>query len=463
MKHLSKLMCAMLFLLSFSIANAQDKNNPWAFGIGTNAVDFYPVGEPAPQGDFFDEFFNANDHWNILPAPTVLTVGYYVGDGFTFTAGGSLNTIDKIGSNVDPITGAETVNRVDDLTYFAVDGLISYSFGEALKWSKVDPYLGVGGGYTWVDDIGAGTLNGSLGIKYWFNDNFGVNVQTTYKHSFEDFLLTHFQHTAGILIKFGGKDTDGDGIYDHEDACPEVPGLAQFNGCPDSDGDGIQDSEDECPYEAGLAEFNGCPDTDGDGVPDKDDKCPTVPGLKEFDGCPDTDGDGVPDNLDKCPTVAGPKANDGCPWPDRDGDGVPDKDDQCPDIAGPASNNGCPVVTEEVKKTLNDYAKTILFDTGKSSIQKESEKVLNDIVKILNEYPNAKFRVEGHTDSVGSDANNMTLSKARAASVMQYLIEHGVGSSRLSSEGFGEDKPIASNNTKAGRAVNRRVEINLDN
>lgn len=463
MKHLSNLLFAMLFLLSFSIANAQDKNNPWVFGIGTNAVDFYPVGEPAPQGSFLDEFFNANDHWNILPAPTVLTVGYYVGDGFTFTLGGSLNTIDRIGSNVDPITGAETVNTADDLTYFAVDGLISYNFGELLNWSKVNPYVGAGGGYTWVDEIGAGTLNGSVGIKYWFNDNFGVNVQSTYKYSFEDFLLTHFQHTAGILIKFGGKDSDGDGVYDKDDACPEVPGLAQFNGCPDSDGDGITDAEDACPYEAGLAEFNGCPDSDGDGIPDKDDKCPTVAGLKALGGCPDADGDGIADGDDGCPNQAGPKENNGCPWPDRDGDGVLDKDDQCPDVAGPASNNGCPEVTDEVKKTLNEYAKTILFDTGKSSIQKESEKVLNDIVAILNEYPTAKFRVEGHTDSVGSNANNLKLSKERAASVMKYLIENGVGSSRLSSEGFGEDKPIASNNTKDGRAVNRRVEINLIN
>lgn len=462
MKHLSKLLCAMLFLWSFGVVNAQDKNNPWAFGIGTNAVDFYPVGESAPQGDFFDEFFNANDHWNILPAPTVLSIGRYLGDGFSFTAIGSLNTIDRIGSNVDS-QGFETVNRVDDLTYFGVDGIISYSFSELLKWNKVEPYLGVGGGYTWVDEIGAGTLNGSAGIKYWFNDNFGVNVQSTYKHSFEDYLLDHFQHSAGIMIRFGGKDTDGDGIYDKDDACPEVPGLAQFNGCPDSDGDGITDAEDECPYEAGLAEFNGCPDTDGDGVPDKDDKCPTVAGLKALGGCPDADGDGIADGDDACPNEAGPKENKGCPWPDRDGDGVLDKDDQCPDKVGTKANNGCPEVTEAVKTALNNYAKTILFDTGKSSIKVESEKVLGDIVAILQEYPNAKFTVEGHTDSVGSDANNMKLSKARAAAVMQYLIENGVGSSRLSSEGYGEEKPIASNNTKSGRAVNRRVEINLKN
>lgn len=461
MKHLSKFLFAMLFLLSFSAANAQDKNNPWAVFIGTNAVDPYPVGQTAPQGPFFDEFFNANDHWNVLPAPTMVGVGRYIGDGFSFTATGSLNTISKFGTNTAPITGVETTNRVADLTYFAIDGLISYSIGEALSWGKVDPYLGVGGGYTWLDDIGAGTLNGSAGIKYWFNDNFGFNLQTTYKHAFEDYLPNHFQHSAGILLKFGGKDSDGDGIYDKYDKCPDVPGLAQFDGCPDSDGDGITDAEDACPYEAGLAEFNGCPDTDGDGVPDKDDKCPTVAGLKELGGCPDSDGDGIADGDDKCPNEAGPKENNGCPWPDRDGDGVLDKDDQCPDVAGTPSNKGCPEVTDEVVKALNTYARNILFDTGKDTFQKSTNEVLQAMVTIFKEYPNAQFAIGGHTDSVGSAKSNQLLSERRANAVRDYLISNGIAADRLNAQGFGEEKPIDSNNTAAGRANNRRVEVNL--
>ena len=79
---------------------------------------------------------------------------------------------------------------------------------------------------------------------------------------------THLQHFAGLTFKFGGKDTDGDGIYDKDDACPEVAGLKEFNGCPDTDGDGIMDSDDACPDVSGLAELNGCPDTDGDGIVD---------------------------------------------------------------------------------------------------------------------------------------------------------------------------------------------------
>src|SRR5690606_13298311 len=264
-------------------------------------------------------------------------------------AAGTINQIEKIGDS-----------SVDDLSYYGIDGTIKYSFGNLLNSKVVEPYLGVGGGYTWVDDIGAGTLNGTAGLTFWFSENIGLTAQTSYKHAFEDYLAKHFQHTVGLAIKFGGKDTDGDGIYDKDDACPDVPGLEAFNGCPDTDGDGIEDSKDDCPNEAGLAEFNGCPDTDGDGVADKDDKCPTVAGLKALAGCPDADGDGVADGDDKCPNQAGPAANNGCPWPDTDGDGVLDKDDKCPNEVGTVANNGCPEVkpTVEVMKQLNEYART---------------------------------------------------------------------------------------------------------
>ena len=449
MKNLSRLFFATLLLLSFN-ANAQDENNPWAVGIGVNAVDLYPVGEAAPLGEYFDEYFNVTDHYNILPSLSTISVSRYLSDGFTLTAAGSINQIDKIGDS-----------SADDLSYYALDGTIKYSFAKLLNSEKFEPYLGVGGGYTWVDEIGAGTLNGTLGFNYWFSENVGVTVQSAYKHAFEDYLPKHFQHSVGLAFKFGGKDTDDDGIYDKDDACPDVPGLEAFNGCPDSDNDGIEDAKDDCPNEAGLAEFNGCPDSDGDGIPDNKDACPTVAGPKELNGCPDSDGDGVADKDDECPNVAGPAANKGCPWPDRDGDGVADKDDACPDKVGTVANNGCPEVTEAVQKALNNYAKTILFDTGKSTIKSESEQVLQDIVAILKEYPNAKFTVEGHTDSVGSEKTNMSLSEARALSVKDYLVASGVDQFRLSSKGYGESTPIADNKTKDGRARNRRVEINL--
>ncbi len=450
MKQLSRILVVGLLVIGFNTINAQDANNPWQISFGVNAIDVYPTNDQDaayPVGGLFDEYFNANDHWNILPSISYVSVSKYIGDGFSAGVRGSINRISKLGDL-----------SVDNLTHYAVDGIIKYNI---LKNTKIDPFVEFGGGYTWVDDIGAGTVNGGIGANYWFNDNIGFTLQTQYKHAFEDYGVKHFQHLAGISIRFGGTDTDGDGIYDKDDACPEVAGLEAFNGCPDSDGDGIPDGEDDCPNEAGPKEFNGCPDSDGDGIADKDDACPNEAGIAALGGCPDADGDGVADKDDACPSEAGPAENKGCPWPDSDGDGVLDKDDQCPDIAGTVANNGCPEVTEEVQKQLNDYARTILFDTGKSTLKTESVSVFVDIIKILNEYPNAKFTVEGHTDSVGSASLNQKLSESRANSVRDFLVKEGIGADRLTAIGYGEDKPIATNNTRAGRTQNRRVEINL--
>ncbi|WP_222982320.1 OmpA family protein [Flagellimonas meishanensis] len=450
MKHLSKLLVVALVFVGFNNIQAQDENNPWQISFGINAIDAYPTNDPNnafSSTSLFDEYFNVSDHWNILPSVSYVGVSKYIGDGFSVGARGSINRIEKLGDAV-----------ADDLSHYAIDGTIKYNF---LKNTTVDPFVEIGGGYTWVDNIGAGTANGGVGVNFWFSENIGLTLQTQYKHAFEDYLIRHFQHMAGISVRFGGTDTDGDGIYDKDDACPEVAGLEAFNGCPDSDGDGIEDGKDDCPNEAGSKELNGCPDADGDGIADKDDACPNEAGLAELAGCPDADGDGVADKDDECPNEAGPAENNGCPWPDSDGDSVLDKDDQCPQVAGTVANNGCPEVTEEVQKQLNDYARTILFDTGKATIKAESTSVMVDIIQILNEYPNAKFTVEGHTDSVGSESNNQRLSEARALSVKDFLVDKGIDAFRLSAVGYGEAKPIATNNTRAGRAQNRRVEINL--
>ncbi len=444
MKHLSKLMVVALLVVGFNNVQAQDANNPWQVSFGANAIDVYPTGDVSTFGD---ELFNAADHWNILPSISYIGVSRSVSDGFSVGVRGSLNKISKWGD----VT-------VDDLSHYALDGTLKYNF---LNGKTIDPFLEIGGGYTWIDEIGAGTVNAGVGVNFWFSENIGLTVQTGYKHAFEDYLAKHWQHMAGIAIKFGGTDTDGDGIYDKDDACPEVAGLEAFNGCPDADGDGIEDSKDSCPNEAGSKEMNGCPDADGDGVADKDDACPNEAGLAALAGCPDADGDGVADKDDECPNEAGPAENKGCPWADKDGDGVLDKDDKCPDVAGTVANNGCPEVTEEIQKQLNDYAKTILFDTGKSSIKAESTSVMVDIIRILGEYPTAKFSVEGHTDSQGGAKTNQALSESRANSVRDFLTNEGISADRLTSVGFGEEKPIATNNTRAGRKENRRVEINL--
>lgn len=460
MKHLNKLFVAALMALSLN-AQAQDEDNPWAIGFGVNAVTTR-FGASSHFDQKFDKYFKVSE-WNVLPSVSYITVSRNIGNNFSVGLTGSVNKIDELYMD-DPTVGQGVITRqyVDDYTYYAADAIVKYSI---LPKSWFNPFVHVGGGYTWIDEKGNGTLNGGIGINFWFTENVGLTVQTTYKHTFEDQteanVLRHLQHFAGLTFKFGGKDTDKDGIYDKDDACPEVAGLEQFQGCPDTDGDGIPDKDDACPETAGLSQFQGCPDTDGDGIADKDDACPEVAGPASLQGCPDTDGDGVADKSDKCPDVSGPKENGGCPWPDADGDGVLDKDDLCPQVKGTTANRGCPEVTEEVVKKLNEYARTILFNSGKATFKEETYAVLENMNTILKEYPHAKFILEGHTDSDGSNALNQTLSENRAAAVKTWLVEHGIASDRLRSVGFGETKPIASNKTAKGKAQNRRVEVKL--
>ncbi|GAC1385077.1 MAG: hypothetical protein NVSMB45_13490 [Ginsengibacter sp.] len=233
----------------------------------------------------------------------------------------------------------------------------------------------------------------------------------------------------------------------------------------DRDNDGVPDSVDLCPDVPGLASLHGCPDRDGDGIADKDDKCPDVPGLAKYQGCPipDTDGDGINDELDKCPTVPGVARYQGCPIPDTDGDGVNDEEDKCPNEAGPVSNHGCPVIDEVVIAKVNEAAKNIYFATGSAKLLAKSFPSLNNVVKVLQDNPSYMVDISGHTDITGTHDKNVVLSDNRAASVKNYLVSKGVNESKISSKGFGPDKPIADNKTKAGRSKNRRVEMTLRN
>ena len=207
-------------------------------------------------------------------------------------------------------------------------------------------------------------------------------------------------------------------------------------------------------------------DSDGDGVPDIDDLCPDVPGPPENHGCPivgDRDGDGITDDIDRCPDLPGPKENFGCPWPDRDHDGVPDKDDRCPDEPGPPENAGCPrkQTLIIVKKDRIELKQQVRFGQNKSTILRSSYPLLRQVARALKDAPGVTVRVEGHTDNVGSAQHNLELSKQRAEAVKQFLVKQRVQPSRLIAEGFGPTRPIAPNTTRAGRAANRRVEFRM--
>jgi outer membrane protein OmpA-like peptidoglycan-associated protein len=249
----------------------------------------------------------------------------------------------------------------------------------------------------------------------------------------------------------------------------------------DADGDGILDAQDKCPAEAedkdGFQDDDGCadPDNDGDGVPDAQDKCPAEAedkdGFQDDDGCadPDNDGDGVLDAQDKCPDAAedkdGFQDDDACPDPDNDQDGVLDADDKCPDQLetknGFQDKDGC---ADEVPKAVAKFTGVIAginFDTGKATITKPSFKVLDAAIKVLNDFPDLKMEIGGHTDDVGEAEANKKLSQERAQAVKDYFVSKGIAEDRVRAVGYGPEKPLDPAKTAKARAKNRRVEFQL--
>ncbi len=303
---------------------------------------------------------------------------------------------------------------------------------------------------------------GELGIKFMLSNDVSLNIGATMDYLPFDNLddspnaITggtdndiFFTGKVGFSFYFGGtKDSDNDGVSDDNDLCPDTPPNVKV---------------DE----------NGCPiDTDKDGVPDYLDKCPNTPRNVpvDMDGCPlDVDGDGVPDYLDLCPdTPVGVKVDSrGCPL-DSDEDGVPDYRDLCPNtpVGTEVNKWGCPIeekVYEPIKQKEIILNGAVNFEINKANLLPAAYTELNQVLKVMKDYPDTKWKIEGHTDNTGSYKLNKELSLKRAQAVYNYFVKNGIDGSRLFVAGYGPDSPIADNSTETGRALNRRVAIILVN
>ena len=438
MKSLISFKVFLIVFLSSKFVTSQTPDNPWSIGIGANTVQV------------LDESVESKNGFG----PSV-SIGRYLGAGFSIGANYGINKFKIDNINTD---------------YTSVDAFLKFNFSS----KKFSPYLI--GGYGLSDfgkkltfegvfkSLGAGrTIHGGLGFDISISNKISLNIRSAYRWSEEKGTYKHLQHMAGFNYNFGQGDSDKDGVPDNKDTCPEEPGLKEFNGCPDTDGDKIPDNKDNCPEEFGAEIMNGCPDSDKDGVANNEDECPEEEGLVEFNGCPDSDTDGVADKDDECPNEPGAVDNKGCPWADSDEDGVTDNIDTCPDEAGSIENNGCPELSNEVVQTINELATQINFAAGTDRIQgKAVVESLNEIKTLLDNNPDGNLIIEGHTSSDGQSDSNLLLSKMRAAAVKDFLVKLGVNPDRLKTEGYGEERPIADNETLEGRALNRRVQFRTE-
>jgi len=451
MKNFLLIFCLLIFGIGFA-QEGETKELPslskrWMAKLGANMVK--STGDGSPFGSFSENAFSN---------PLALGIEYKINDVIALSL---LQTVNKWKANKGIIDG---VAITEDQSYFAVDAGLKFYFDEYfLDADWMDLYTEIGVGYFHERESG---LSGNIGLGgiLWVSQSLGLNAQGIGKFGKKESGHTnHFQYFAGLVYNFGGIDSDNDGILDKEDECPLEFGLIQFNGCPDSDGDGVRESLDECPLVAGPKELKGCPDRDNDGVADKNDECPDVKGGLNTRGCPDRDNDGVPDKFDNCPDVPGSFNNRGCPWQDTDKDGVIDKDDKCPNQIGPIENQGCPYpkLTQSEEKIIDAFAETILFDLGKFDLKESSKATLDRIVSIMKTYKSERFHIAGHTDNTFTSDFNQVLSQNRAIAVRNYFISKGIDATRLTAKGYGETKPVQSNDTEEGRAKNRRVAIIL--
>ncbi len=391
-----------------------------------------PTNHMLDVGGYLGAFVRANNHGffdrSLGPQPftkrTSFDLGFrleympipYVGVGFEASG---MPTIGRVPpSNADLKAG-----------FYAVRGHVV----GALPY-RLTPTLALGGGLLGLRSRANAILNGGDGAFHWgpgvkFFVNEWIAVRIDGRHI-----------VTGSSID-GNRAHHGEVLFGAEVTLRLTKFLsAKYRGeRSDRDNDTIADYYDECPDEYGEGE-NGCPldrDSDKDGIRDSRDKCP-----KEW-------GDGP----------------DGCPIPDKDGDGILDDNDRCvnepENYNGIEDTDGCPDELPDEVKQFEGVIEGIYFDTGKSTIRKASRPKLGKVADLLKKYPQLRIEISGHTDSVGSESDNVKLSQERADAVKQFLVDEGIEEGRIATRGAGPGEPIADNKSKKGRSKNRRIEFKV--
>jgi len=458
MKHFSIILIFMILL--FNVALADETAGKFGLGIKGGITSYSGDIDEMNFATYYD--FNATYWLN-----NNIGVGFNYGKGF--------------------LSAEETVNN--NKIYFKT-WLWNYSF--LLKYklfptSRLNPYLTAG--YS-VIDIDPKDRNGyrlpnraaekyekinyaiplGFGLSYFLSEFVAIDAEVIYHYSGTDYIDDRKEGSKndgwttaalGLSLYLGKpKDTDKDGIPDKMDADPTHPedfdGFEDIDGIPewDNDKDGVLDTDDKEPLnpedQDGFQDADGIPDpdNDNDGILDENDKCP-----------------GTDVNLDTKEDMDGFQDDDGCPDPDNDGDGILDGEDSCPDKAetfnGYEDDDGCP---DEKPEIAVEKGKAIVLDginfaSGSSTLTQNSMRILEKVFRTLDKNPEIEVEIRGYTDNTGSYEGNVKLSQRRADAVKQYLISEGIDTSRVNTKGYGPADPIAPNDTREGRAKNRRIEF----
>ncbi len=423
-----------------------------------------------------------------------LDVGYrlVIGSGTPFPVGGRTMPLGGNATMPSAVMGGSNFRYDDQITF----GLgASFRLGDAPLDLTAEVYgnyimSGIDGGDFGAD--GAMNLEAMLGLKIFVERSSYLVFGGGGAIPTGGATAADIRGMVGFIFEPSIGDRDGDGLRDDVDQCPDEPedfdGFADEDGCPDPDNDrdGILDEDDECPMvpedRDGDADEDGCPegnegDRDGDGILDNEDQCPDDPedrdGFQDEDGCPDPDNDqdGILDTDDLCPNDPEDRDNfqdqDGCPDPDNDSDRILDVDDRCPNepetYNGTEDEDGCPdtgsVIIEENSIVILEK---IYFETDSAEIQARSFPIIDAVAATLIGNPHITLvEVQGHADERSSDEYNIRLTRDRAASVVEALVQRGVQRSRLRSAGYGERCPVDPRHNQEAWERNRRVEFKI--
>ncbi|MCB9709087.1 MAG: OmpA family protein [Myxococcales bacterium] len=430
----------------------------------------------------------AVEWWPVRPVRLGVNVGYRFisGEGAKFPIAGRADP-----SATNAISAAIT-DAGDPLTY---DDLITFGVGASFRiFPPVDLVAEFYGNqiYNEIGERGSLAMETVGGLKIFVERNSYLMLGGGIGIPNDGFSAPKARAIVGFVFEPSVRDRDGDGIKDDIDKCPDEPedfdGFEDEDGCPDPDNDkdGILDVDDDCPLIPedmdGDEDQDGCPegedgDRDGDGILDSVDACPDEPedfdGFEDEDGCPDPDNDkdGILDKDDLCPNDPedkdGFEDQDGCPDVDNDKDRILDVDDTCPNkpetYNGFEDEDGCPdkgdVIVEENRILI---LQKIYFETNSAEIQKRSIPIVDALAATLVGNPQIRLiEIQGHADERSSDAYNIRLTKARAASVREALVNRGVAPGRMRSAGYGERCPVDPSHNEAAWEKNRRVEFKI--